>query len=41
MLEADAAAGRAAERAEDEDLRDRWFALLRAERGEADAPQIE
>jgi hypothetical protein len=30
-LEADAAAGRAADRAEDEALRDEWFALLRAD----------
>jgi hypothetical protein len=29
ILEADIAAARAAERAEDEDLRDEWFALLR------------
>jgi hypothetical protein len=31
ILEADAKADRAAERAEEEDLRDRWFALLREE----------
>jgi hypothetical protein len=37
ILEADAAAARAAERAEDEQLRDRWFALLRAECSEAEA----
>jgi hypothetical protein len=36
ILEADEAAGRAAERAEDEQLRDEWFALLRAECAEAD-----
>jgi hypothetical protein len=39
ILEADAAAGRAEQRAEDEALRDEWFALLRAECSEADAKQ--
>ena len=39
LLEADRAAGRAAERAEEETLRDEWFALLRAECSEADAKQ--
>jgi hypothetical protein len=34
ILEADAAAGRAIERMEDEQLRDTWFALLRAELAE-------
>ena len=33
ILEADRAAQRTAERVEDEDLRDRWFALLREEAG--------
>ena len=36
ILEADSAAARAAERADDEALRDAWFALLRAERSEGD-----
>jgi hypothetical protein len=40
ILEADEAAGRAAERAEEERLRDEWFALLRAECGEADASPV-
>lgn len=40
ILEADEAAGRAAERAEDERLRDEWFALLRAGCGEADASPV-
>ncbi len=34
ILEADARAARAAERAEDEELRDAWFALLREEAGQ-------
>ena len=37
ILEADAAAARAAERAEEEQLRDDWFELLKAEA--ADGPQ--
>jgi hypothetical protein len=36
-LEADAARARAAERAEDEELRDSWFELLRSDCAEADA----
>jgi hypothetical protein len=40
ILEADEAAGRAAERAEEERLRDEWFALLRAECSEADASPV-
>jgi len=35
ILEADAAVARAAERAEDEELRDRWFEILRNEAGQA------
>ncbi|HEY7005736.1 MAG TPA: hypothetical protein VH392_04560, partial [Sphingomicrobium sp.] len=37
ILEADAKADRAAERAEDEELRDLWFAYLREEAGAATA----
>jgi hypothetical protein len=37
ILNADRAADRAAERIEEEQLRDEWFALLRAECSEADA----
>jgi hypothetical protein len=40
LLEADRAAERAAEREEDEALRDEWFALLRAESGEAGASLV-
>jgi hypothetical protein len=41
ILNADAAADRAAERAEDEALRDQWFALLRAECSENRHPALE
>ena len=41
ILDADIARARAAERAEDEDLRDAWFALLREECGPSSEPEPE